>query len=271
MFSTIRESDMRYLPLLALLLLLAAGCRKMPSNVIRQDKMASLLADLHTAGAVVEIEGASWNTDSSRHQLREAIYSRHGVSSEDVDSSLMWYGHNLNEYLKVYDKTLTIIDKRIAEAERAGAKTVETNARVTLDGDSVNLWQGPLSIRLNEKNPSEFITFSYAADRFWERGDHFTLSLTPVATQSPVYLTIVAQYGDGTAEYVTNQSIGDSRRHLTLVVDSTKMVSGIFGSIHYSPSPGEISYLDSITLVRTRTHDDNVVARRRQHTVKLRQ
>lgn len=260
---------MRYLPVIFVLLLLVAGCKKMPHKVIKPDKMATLLADLHTAGAVVELDGSAWRNDSSRRVLREAVYLRHGVTAEDVDSSLMWYGHNLNDYMKVYDKTLEILDKRIAEAERSGAKATKADTRVTLDGDSVNLWQGPMTVRLNEKNPSEFITFSIGADRYWERGDHFTLSLLPVATQSPVYMTIAVQYGDGTGEYVTHQSIGDMHRHLTLVLDSTRIATNIFGSIHYIPSPGEISYLDSITLVRTRTHDDNVAARRGQHTIRI--
>lgn len=252
------------------MLTLLASCKKMPSDVIKEGKMAELLADLHTAGAVIEINASTWRDDSSRMALRQAIFMRHNVTEAQVDSSLMWYGHNLQDYLKVYDKTLAIIDKRMEEAERAGGKAVKTSKKAVLDGDSVNIWQGPEAIRISPANPSEFISFAYTSDRNWERGDRFTLSLTPVATRSPIEMAIVAQYNDGIAEYITHSQVSDTRQSLSLVLDSAKTANRLYGTIRYVPASDEISFLDSITLVRTRTRDNNVADRRGQQTVRLR-
>ena len=123
---------MRRLPVFFLLLLALAACKKMPSDVIRPDKMSRILADLHTAGAVVEINSVSWQSDSSRRALRQAVYDRYDVSSEQVDSSLMWYGHNLKDYVEVYEKTLAILDERIAEAEKVVASQLRQLKKLCL-------------------------------------------------------------------------------------------------------------------------------------------
>lgn len=261
---------MRRLPVIIVILLLLAACKKMPDNVIKPDKMAALMADLHTGEAVVEANASTWNTDSSKLALRQSIYARHGVSAADVDSSLIWYGHNLKDYMKVYDKSIEILEERIAEAERAGGKTSGDVRRVTIDGDSVNIWQGPSTVRIARENPSEFLSFSYSSDRNWERGDHYTLSLVPVGTQSSVFMTIAVNYNDGTAEYVTLDRGHEGRKQLTLVLDSSKIATNVFGSIHYAPTKDEISFLDSISLVRTRTRDNNAKAREGQLSVRTR-
>jgi len=232
--------------------------------------MAELMADLHTAEAVVESNSETWHTDSSKRALRQSVYARHGVSDADVDSSFNWYGHHLKEYMEVYDETIEILENRIAEAEHSGDKTPVGVSNISPDGDSVNIWQGPATLRISSLNPTEFLSFSYQTDRNWERGDCYTLSLKPMATRAPIFMTISVNYNDGSAEYVTLTQASENSRHLTLVLDSAKIASNIFGSIHYTPVEGEISYIDSISLVRTRTKGNNAGARASQHTVRTR-
>ena len=261
---------MRRLPAIIIMLLLLVACKKTPDYVISPDRMARLLADIHTAEAVVDANHSSWRTDSSKRALRQSVYARHGVSSEQVDTSFYWYGHHLKDYMKVYDRTIEILEGRIAEAERAGGKATAGPSKVSINGDSVNLWQGPSTVRLSPLNATDFLTFSMSTDRNWERGDRYTLSLRPIATQSPVFMTIVANYNDGTAEYVTLRQGQEGRKQLTLVLDSAKVATNVYGSMCYAPAKDEIAYLDSISLVRTRTRGDNARARALQHTVRTR-
>lgn len=257
------------LPVIAVLLILAA-CGKTPGYVISESKMAEIMADIHTAEAVVDANGSSFRQDSTKQAFMQSICMRHGVTTQQLDTSLYWYGQNLGEYMKVYDKTISILESRIAETEKAGGKSTDRMKSVSIDGDSVNLWRGPSSIRNSVNNPSDFITFAFNSDRNWEQGDRYTVSLRPVNPHSPVFITLVAAYNDGTAEYVTLNEGSEMKKSLTLVLDSAKTATSVYGSIHYMPSPGEVSYLDSISIVRTRGRNDNVAARRNQHTVQLR-
>lgn len=83
-------------------------------------------------------------------------------------------------------------------------------------------------------------------------------------------MTLAVTYNDGTAEYVTLEQGSEGRKSLTLVLDSAKAATTVYGAIHYAPRPGEISYLDSISVVRTRGRNDNVKAREGQLTTRIR-
>lgn len=261
---------MRHLPLIILSLVILAACSKTPGYVISESKMAEIMADIHTGEAVVENNGSSFRNDSTKKALLQSICLRHGVTTQELDTSLYWYGHNLQEYMKVYDKTISILEGRIAEAEKAGGKSSDRPIDISLDGDSVNLWQGASSIRNSGINASDFITFSYSTDKNWERGDRYTVSVLPINPHSPVFMTIAATYNDGTVEYVTLEQGSEGRKSLTLVLDSAKAATTVYGAVHYAPRPGEISYLDSISVVRTRGRNDNVKAREGQHTTRIR-
>lgn len=92
---------MRSLPVVIILSLILASCSKTPGYVISEDKMAEILADIHTGEAVVESNSSSFRNDSTKRALLQSICMRHGVTTQELDTSLYWYGNNLQEYMKV--------------------------------------------------------------------------------------------------------------------------------------------------------------------------
>lgn len=228
------------------------------------------MADLHTGEAVVDANRSIYRDDSTKKALMQSICLRHGVSTADLDTSLYWYGNNLPEYLEVYDKAIELLNQRIAEVEKSGAKTNEPIQRDTPEGDSVNIWRGPTVRRNFPGNPSDFISFAYNSEHNWEHGDRYTLTARPLNTRTPLFMTLAVTYNDGTAEYVTLTHGTEGSGRLTLVLDSAKTATNLYGYIHYTPGKDEISYIDSISLVRTRGRNDNVSARRSQQTVRIR-
>ena len=261
---------MRRLPVIFLLLVLIVSCNKTPDYVISEDKMARLMADLYIGDAVVESEHRTYANDSLRKVLQQSIYAKHGVTQELVDTSLYWYGHNIQAYMDMCTKTEEILQKRIEEAERAGGKAESAPRQMSLDGDSVDIWSG-IKMRRNTANiPSDFISFNVSSDKNWDRGDRYTLSVKGVNMHNAVTLNMAVDYNDGTTEYRWYNGPADGMSRLLLVLDSAKVASTVYGAIHYAASPGEISYLDSISLVRTRGRNDNVRARDGQMVVRNR-
>ena len=239
-----------------------AGCRKTPEGIIAPDKMALLLADIHTTEAALDGNASGFATDSAKRALMQSLFAKHGVTSAQVDTSFYWYGAHLEEYMKVYDMTIETLQKRIAEAENAGAKADETPRQVSEDGDSVNIFRTTPSMRLTAGTPSEYIPFHFATDKNWDRGDRYTLSARTLYANAPLQLMLVVDYNDGTAEYATLRRSSDATQHLTLATDSSKVATSVYGYIHYSPSERETVFVDSISLVRVRNHSDN--ARQRE-------
>lgn len=258
---------MRKLLVILLVMVAFAACDSTPDYVIPPKKMAELMADVHTGEAVVESNSRTFSNDSLKRTFMQSIYMKHGVTSAQVDTSLYWYGNNLTKYSEMYKLTIEILKERIANAERAGGKAENAPINVSLDGDSVNVWQGISTLRVNPYMPSKYLTFHTNSDKNWDRGDRYTMNIKTIGNRSPISLRLAVEYNDGTTEYVTSTQVGEGTKHLTLVLDSAKVASTVFGSIYYSPRGDEVSYLDSISVVRTRGRNDNVKAREGQHLI----
>ncbi|MDE6377769.1 MAG: DUF4296 domain-containing protein, partial [Duncaniella sp.] len=187
------------LPFIALLVL-AAACSSTPDYVIPPKKMAALMADIYTGDAVVEGAPREWRHDSVRRVLLHSIYSRHGVTAEDVDTSLAWYGMNIQAYMDMCNLTEEILQARIDEVERQGGRSERVVAAVTVDGDSVDVWTGARTRRNTPLAPSDYTTFVLQPDRNWDHGDRYTLSMKGVQTHMPVRMYLTVEYNEGSCE-----------------------------------------------------------------------
>ncbi|MCM1483442.1 MAG: DUF4296 domain-containing protein [Muribaculaceae bacterium] len=215
--------------------------------------MATVLADLHTAEVVAQNNSKVYATDSAKRELMRAVLDKHGVSSADFDSSLSWYGYNMERYVQVYDRVLEILEKRLELAEEnAGTTTERAEINVVFEGDSVDVWSGVKYRRLAANMPTDFINFTLSPDRNWEHGDAYTFRGKLIANRGVAEAVMVAEYSDGTADYVDRQFHGDGWHEVTLVLDSIRSAKNVYGYLYYKPGPDEVAYIDSITLYRSR-------------------
>lgn len=251
-----KRNNLRWLSLVAAVGIAVAACDSTPDYVIPPKKMAQLMADVHVGEAVIESNSREYGNDSLKKVMKQSIYMKHGVTSEQVDTSMYWYGHNIDKYMEVYDNTIKILEKRISDAERLGVKA-KLAVSFSADGDSVNLWQGVKNRRFTTDMASDFITFHHTTDRNWDRGDRFRLNAKMIDTRSPMTMNMAVEYNDGTTEYTSATFSGDGMRHLDLVLDSAKSALSVYGSLRYHPVDDEVAYLDSISLVRTHNKDNN--------------
>lgn len=230
------------------------SCSTRPDYVLDPDDMAALLADIHTGEAVVENNFRHYDSDSSRSVLRQSIYAKHGVDAARVDSSMMWYGQHMDEYLEVYERTIDLLNADIAKAqEDAGSNSTDmSNQTFAFEGDSVDVWTDIRYRRLSANMPSEFIAFSLNSDNNWEKGDAYEFKYKLLGVHGTTRATLMAEYHNGTREYVS-QNIGNNGwNSIKLVLDSTRTPYNVSGFIHYQPVKGEVAYIDSISLTRTR-------------------
>lgn len=261
----------RHLLLLMLLPLIAPGCSKVPSSVIQPEKMAQLMADVHTGEAVVEQNRQSYPTDSARQVFKQSIYVRHGITPEQFDSSLSWYAHHLTEYMALYDRTIEILEHRLSET---GNRIAAENA-ISMAGDSVDVWPGSRFITVADRMPSKIITFSLSADPNWERGDSYTLRAKFFNHQENSVWGLAADYGDSTSvdhtEYVAAAFSGDGWREVAIFSDSTEMPVRVYGYMSIGTRGATEVRLDSVELVRKRLSPHNYSQRYRQRTVFMKQ
>lgn len=243
---------MRKLLYIIIMLVAVCSCKRTPSYVIKTDEMSALIADMHIAEAVVENNYGDYATDSSRMALKQAVLERHGVTLEQFDTSLVWYGHNIDEYLQVYDDAIALLKERQASAGSASVLAM------SIGGDSAEVWPGSRYMVLSDRLPSPMVGFDFKQDDNFEQGDIYTFRIKVLDKPSAkVKWNMAADYADGHFDVLTlNISpLQSGWSEVTFVTDSTRMLDRIRGHFEVEADDNAKSdeiWIDSISLVRRR-------------------
>lgn len=150
--------------------LLTASCgKKMPKDVIPADQMESILYDYHLSSAM---QSSMPHVDNvKREAMRRYVFSKHGVTEEQFDSSMVWYTRHSEELAKIYTN---LKDRFAAESEHVSQllSSREEGMTLSLPGDTVDMWHGDAYYRLEARNPlNHILTFSLAADSNFQAND----------------------------------------------------------------------------------------------------
>lgn len=223
------------------------ACSSTPDHVIPKDKMAHLLADLHTAESVAEIERGHYRDDSMKKVLKQSVFMKYGVTQEQVDTSFDWYGHNIKDYIEVYDRTIEILNEKVDEIDA----TAE-NIALTVFGDSVDIWSGARMRIFSDQQPAQYVDFVLQPDENWEPGDSYEWRIKMLNNRSPLEWGLYTDYADGSTEYITASESQEGWNSLSLHLDSTRTATRIYGYATVRVTPNERVFLDSIALLRTR-------------------
>lgn len=242
------------------LLLIGVACSRVPSHVIKPDRMAALMADMRMADAVVASNPDIYSSEAAKLALKEAVLRNNGVSAEKFDTSLVWYGHNIDKYQEVTEASIEILEKRMKEANALASG----EAALSVAGDSVDLWSGATVYNFRRESPSQFITFEMDSDANWEKGDIYTLRTHAVTPASAANWSLTMTYDDGTVETTTTTfSTSEAKRQeISLHSDSSRVPVRISGWISIVPDRHRPAILDSMGLTRKRMNPDKYVARR---------
>jgi hypothetical protein len=214
--------------------------------VLDQEEMASLMADIHIAEAVVDLDPRKYGSDSMKLMLKQSIYEAHGITAEQVDSSYAYYGRHIEDYMKVYDRTIEILTERQQEMLTA------SNNLVIAEGDSVNIWPLDRRFEFSHRSASRLLTFSIPADSNWHDQDVFALRFKLVTTKTPPVARMVVEYADGSSAFNVVAGRNSGFDELCVRVDSARYPQRILGYILTKPRENEVVRLDSISLVRMR-------------------
>lgn len=244
-----KRSRLPILCLAALAALSLGSCSGVPPGVIPPERMSELIADIHVGESYVDYNGSSFCTDSARERLRQSIYRRHGVTEAEVDSSLAWYGHNIDVYNDVYTHSIEILENR---RDKLG-KSLTSQASVSVDGDSVDIWTGSRHVDITPRSPAQEIRFDIMPDSTNHRGDSYVWRIKVLNTEPNVTVrwNTVAEYTDGAVDTYTTTSSSRTWHESKFVTDSMRTLKALRGSAALS-GPAATFTLDSITLVRRR-------------------
>lgn len=239
------------------------GCTQLPDGVLDKKAMTDLLVDIHKGESVVEMQRGIYSGDSMKKIVKQSILLKHGVSQRQLDTSFVWYGNHIEDYLAIYEDVIQRL-----EDELKTTKGNRSQSPVFAEGDSIDIWPMPHTYKLSEKDVFQNIVFEVAKDDTWKNGDNYILQFKLINSRQrvpQVKAVIYAEYEDGRVEYRPS-SISNDRLKVRLVTDSTLQPTAVFGAISYQLEQGETVYLDSVSLVRTRNRKDTYFERNGQRT-----
>lgn len=151
-----------------------ASCKPtVPSRYIQPDDMEDLLYDFHVAQAMADESGKNLEERNFNQTLYfAAVLEKHGVTKAEFDSSLTYYYIRADRFNEIYKN----VAKRLSEdAMELGASEGEVNryAKLNNNGDTTDVWTGPLSVMLLPYAPYHKVTFVQKADTSFRKGDSF--------------------------------------------------------------------------------------------------
>lgn len=228
--------------------MLSSGCKKTPDDVLNHEEMASLMADIHIGEAVVDFNHNKFPNDSTRKLLKQSIYASHNVSAETVDTSYVWYGNHIEDYIKVYERTIEIIEDRQKTIAKANI------SQISVAGDSVEVWRGPRPFMVNADMPSRILTFNLMPDSTWHKDDVYMLAYKPINSTGKISARIIIDYSNGISTYVNEPNASSNTNSLKIAMDSTLTPLRVYGYMVFSPENNTAYEVDSIALTRVRRH-----------------
>lgn len=247
--------------------LCASGCTKLPEGVLGKDEMVDLLVDIHKGEGVVDLQRGAYYNDSLKKVVKQSILLKHGVTQARLDTSFVWYGNHIEDYLMIYDEVIKEL-----EDELKNAKGSKLKAPVFAEGDSIDVWQLSHTYKMSHNDKLQNIVFDLSKDDTWEMGDNYLLRFKLLNSRNGaprVKAVVYASYDDGRIEFRQSSAAANDWVRVRLVTDSTMFPTTVFGSITYNPEAGDCVYIDSVSLVRTRNRKETYFERNGQRTIAL--
>ncbi|MDD6211261.1 MAG: DUF4296 domain-containing protein [Bacteroidales bacterium] len=122
---------------LTLALLTTTGCKK--DSVLSERKTEELLYDMHLADAIMEREFQKGSlSDSIRNSMYASVFEKHGVTKAQFDTTISWYGRNLDKYIGIYKR----LSARFAEESNTYQKLAEQQTGETIQNDTTTILDG---------------------------------------------------------------------------------------------------------------------------------
>ena len=149
-------------PSIALLLfgiVVITGCERRPDGILDGKKMEDVVVDMHMAESVMDQYPGKFRSPQEKQTVINGVFKKNDISKAAFDSSMIWYGAHLNQYMKIYDR---VIGRLTTDSKYYSSLLVEAEKKEqTLSGDSVDIWRKSPTIVLNPlllaTNPSNLV------------------------------------------------------------------------------------------------------------------
>lgn len=149
-----------------------AGCSKVPDGILSEKQMQAVQVDMQLAQAMVNMNAKAFPDDARKEALYQSIFRKHRITQAVYDSSLVWYGRNLDIYMKVYERVLKDLDER-----QKALGDIQAKAAPASKQDSVDIWPRRKYLVLEPHALFNGTTFDIRPETNYPSGSSFVLGM----------------------------------------------------------------------------------------------
>lgn len=191
---------------------------------------------MEIAEVYMQNHNSGYYNDSIRDSAVQWALDKHNLSKTDFDSTLTWYGRNIDEYRDLYAR----VDQELSR--RQEKITGEKEQPLT----SSDLWPYSRHVFVSDKGATNGLYFSIEGNDV-NKGDRLTWEMR-LNGLSAGDIMLGVDYDDGSASYSHRKQNNNKKIELSLQTDTASAVKRIFGYIRINGTHSLPVWIDSIAL-----------------------
>jgi len=154
---------------------MAASCSRVPKSIISERKMRVVLYDMQLAEAIVEKMPESFPTSDDRMAVYDAVFAKHKITQAEFDSSLIWYGKNIDLYTGINRLVLRDINASLATF---GDIKVNPFSGDIIENDTMDIWIYNRNEVFRPKRVFNALLFDIIPKNPYSKGSSFAFELS---------------------------------------------------------------------------------------------
>lgn len=228
--------------LISAALFILTACNIRPKGVLSSSDMEDVLYDYHLAQGIVTNMPQSENKSKMANAYINSVYDKHGITSEEFDSSMVWYNRNAKDLEAIY-KNLHERFKTYNEELQLISGSNEMTSVYSANKDTTNIWGGEklYVLRANELQNKE--TFTIKADSNFHKRDKFifTANIDFIKENKDdrncnLYMSMSIRYKDKRNVGIVRSISNTNSANLSLEAIRMEEIEAISGYFYYQGS-----------------------------------
>lgn len=173
---------------------------------------------------------------ANRDALVADVVKKHGLSQAEFDSTMAWYGRNLDDYYELYAR----VDK---ELER---RKLSSGGKKGLEHQASDLWPYSRMAMVSPQSALDGFSFSVPTSEL-KRGEQVEMKMRFRGGASGTSVLGV-EYSDGSTSFIHRRLSGSRNLSMKLITDSARNVNRVFGNLLLDRSSIPL-WIDSISMI----------------------
>lgn len=231
------------------------ACNRVPGDIIDTKTMELLLIDIHKAEAYMENNKYLANNKMAQDSVKNSIFAKHNVTSAEFDTSVVWYGANLEMYIEVYDKVIQKLQEENNSLLALMNNQKDMFIGMTRSGDTVNIWNRNSHYIFEGKLNNNLLTFTVPYDDNFKDEDMFKLKFKITSRNESLYpaqVILAIKESKDSTKFAKKNVVMNGWDSIEL--KSNGSIRRVMGSFYVPAIPEwKITHIDSISLERIHT------------------